>query len=75
MNYLVTSSLLGIICFFFNKPIAKILSDMYVYPIRAVFGEKKWILTAERYFFVWMRITLYSGVLISLIVIFLEISG
>lgn len=64
--------LIGVICLVYNKPIARELGKLYIYPIRLLFGEKKWIVTTQRYFILWARLTLYFGVIVSLIVIILE---
>jgi hypothetical protein len=75
VNDLISFLSIGVVCFIFNKPLAREITNLYIFPVRWLFGEKKWISIAEYYLFLWMRLTLYFGVLISLIVIFLEIAG
>jgi hypothetical protein len=66
--------LIGAICLVFNKPIAQEIGGLYLFPVRWLFGEKKWVMTTQHYFMLWARATLYFGVLISIIVIILELN-
>lgn len=71
MSDVLLFTLMGLICFFYNKPIAQELGRINFFPIRWLFGEKKWVVAAQRYFVLFMRFTLYGGVLLSLAVIIL----
>ena len=65
--------IVGIVCFTYNKPIAKELARIYLLPIKWLFGEKLWLIKMHYVFTLWMRFTLYGGVLISLMIIISEI--
>lgn len=73
MSGILMFLLIGVICFVYNKPIAQEFGRLYLFPVRRLFGEKKWVMTTQRYFVLWARVTLYFGVLVSIVVIILEL--
>lgn len=58
---------IGLVCLFYNKPIATELARIYIYPIKWIFGEKPWVRKAQNLLYFWMRYTLYFAVFISVL--------
>lgn len=73
MNNTLAFALIGIMCLVCNKPIAQELGKLYIFPVRWLFGEKKWVVTLQYYCVLWARFTVYSWVLFSIIVVILEL--
>lgn len=56
---------IGSICLAYNKPISNEIARLYLLPIKWVTGEKQWMVIVRQYLAIWVRITLYGGVVIS----------
>ncbi|MFA6552002.1 MAG: hypothetical protein WCT19_00705 [Candidatus Paceibacterota bacterium] len=65
--------LLGTILFAYNKPIASELARLFLAPFRWLFGEKQWIIKAHQWLIICFRFGMYSGSIVSLFIIILEI--
>jgi hypothetical protein len=74
ISALIQFTLIGIILFAYNEPIAKELAKLYSAPFRWFFGERSWVVTLQRYLAVWMRITLYGAVLVAVVIIILTLT-
>lgn len=75
MYTLIQFLIIGIVCFVYNKPLARELARIYAAPFRWIFGEKPWVVKMTYYFSIWMRIGLYGGAVMSLVVIVLTIGN
>ena len=73
MSNILIFLLMGVICVAYNKPISKEFGRLYLFPVRRLFGEKRWVMVMQHYFVLWARATLYFGALVSLVVMTLEI--
>jgi hypothetical protein len=66
---------LGLICLIYNKPIANEVSKLFTVPLRFIFGEKEWFEKIRKIIIFGLRLALYGGVLVSLIVILLTLGS
>jgi len=70
---IIQSLLIGIICLMYNKYITYELAKIFTTPLKWLWGGKMWVTKLEYCFLILMRVTLYGGVLISLLAIFVSV--
>ncbi|HEY0220763.1 MAG TPA: hypothetical protein VGC58_00915 [Candidatus Paceibacterota bacterium] len=66
---------LGSICLIYNKVIANEVSKLFTVPIRLMFGEKEWFEKIRKIIIFGLRMALYGGVLVSLVVLLLTLGS
>lgn len=72
---LIMFFVIGLICFVYNKPIATELSKVYSIPLKWLFGEKQWLQPLNRTIISGLRLALYGGVSIAVIVLLLTLGS
>jgi len=75
LQNIIIFSLLGFICFRYNEPVAKEMSKLFLVPLKWLIGEEgKWYRIIEKFVVLTARAVLYSGVVISVIVLLLSLA-
>jgi len=72
---LIIFSIIGTICFVYNKPIATEFAKAFLTPLRWVFGEKSWLQSLAPIVVFGLRLALYGGVFIAVIVLLLTLGS
>lgn len=66
---------LGLICLIYNEQIANEVAKLYTIPIKLMFGEKEWFEKVRKIIIFGLRMALYGGVLVSVVVLLLTLGS